>query len=148
MPRAGNYDYAVFPYTYVKCKDGYTFISGFTDPNFTALCEIMNRPDLREQFPTIKERLTLKISRRSSTKLKNSPLHYTSDEILDMVHMYSKREDKKGTVVTGGWRVLRKFWAGNTGRSGEPFSDGTTHIMANSWFRIPHSKPCRERPAG
>ncbi|NJD62158.1 MAG: CoA transferase, partial [Deltaproteobacteria bacterium] len=22
MPRAGNYDYAVFPYTYVKCKDG------------------------------------------------------------------------------------------------------------------------------
>ena len=58
MPRAGNYDYAVFPYTYVQCRDGYTFISGFTDPNWTALCEIMNRPDLKSRFPTIKERLT------------------------------------------------------------------------------------------
>ena len=54
MPRAGNYDYAVFPYTYVKCKDGYTFISGFTDPNWTALCEIIKRPDLRASTPPLR----------------------------------------------------------------------------------------------
>ncbi|MEM4748225.1 MAG: CoA transferase, partial [Archaeoglobaceae archaeon] len=44
MVRAGNFDYAVFPYTYVRSKDGYVFISGFTDPNWAALCEIMQRP--------------------------------------------------------------------------------------------------------
>lgn len=57
MVRAGNFDYAVFPYTYVRCKDGYTFMSGFTDPNWAALCEIMNRPDLQQKYPTIRERL-------------------------------------------------------------------------------------------
>ncbi|MGP8106397.1 MAG: CoA transferase [Desulfobaccales bacterium] len=101
MPRAGNYDYAVFPYTYVKCKDGYTFISGFTDPNWTALCEIMKRPDLREQFPTIKERLTPKNQPTIQHEIEKFTVNYTADEIQDMVYLYSKRDDKKGTVVSG-----------------------------------------------
>jgi len=101
MPRAGNYDYAVFPYTYVKCKDGYTFISGFTDPNFTALCEILNRPDLREQFPTIKERLTPKNQPTIQHEIEKFTVNYTADEIQDMIYKYSKRDDKKGTVVSG-----------------------------------------------
>ena len=72
MPRAGNYDYAVFPYTYVKCRDGFTFISGFSDPNWSALCEIMNRPDLRERYPSIRERLTRRTSPRSSMRSNSS----------------------------------------------------------------------------
>ncbi len=101
MPRAGNYDYAVFPYTYVKCKDGYTFISGFTDPNWAALCDIMNRPDLKEQFPTIKERLTPENQPKIQHEIEKFTTNYTSEEILNMVNEYSKRPDKKGTVVTG-----------------------------------------------
>ena len=101
MPRAGNYDYAVFPYTYVKCKDGYTFISGFTDPNWTALCEIINRPDLREQFPTMKERLTPKNQPTIQHQIEKFTENYTADEIQDMIYLYSKRDDKKGTVVSG-----------------------------------------------
>jgi crotonobetainyl-CoA:carnitine CoA-transferase CaiB-like acyl-CoA transferase len=101
MVRAGNYDYAVFPYTYVKCKDGYTFISGFTDPNWTALCEIMNRPDLREQFPTIKERLTPENQPKIQHEIEKFTTQYTADELLEIVTQYSRRPDKKGTVVVG-----------------------------------------------
>lgn len=101
MPRAGNYDYAVFPYTYVKCKDGYTFISGFSDPNWTALCEIMDRPDLREQFPTIKHRLTPENQPLIQHEIEKFTSQYTSDEIQGFLTEYSKRPDKKGTVVTG-----------------------------------------------
>lgn len=101
MPRAGNYDYAVFPYTYVKCKDGYTFISGFTDPNWTALCEILNRPDLKEMFPTIKERLDPENQPKIQHEIEKFMTQYTSEEILQFITDYSKRADKKGTVVTG-----------------------------------------------
>lgn len=101
MPRAGNYDYAVFPYTYVRCKDGYTFISGFTDPNWAALCEIMNRPDLQERFPTIKERLTPENQPIIQHEIEKFTEKYTSDELLEMITAYSRRPDKKGTVVTG-----------------------------------------------
>ncbi|HWS15450.1 MAG TPA: CoA transferase [Candidatus Methylomirabilis sp.] len=101
MPRAGNYDYAVFPYTYVKCKDGFTFISGFSDPNWSALCDIMNRPDLREKFPTIKERLTPGNQPVIQHEIEQFTARYTSDEIQGMITEYAKRPDKKGTVVTG-----------------------------------------------
>ncbi|MBW1974869.1 MAG: CoA transferase [Deltaproteobacteria bacterium] len=101
MPRAGNYDYAVFPYTYVRCKDGYTFMSGFTDPNWTALCEIMNRPDLHKQFPTIKDRLTPENQPKIQHEIEKFTEKFTSDEILQMLNEYNQRPDKKGTVVTG-----------------------------------------------
>jgi crotonobetainyl-CoA:carnitine CoA-transferase CaiB-like acyl-CoA transferase len=101
MPRAGNFDYAVFPYTYVKCKDGYAFMAGFTDPNWTALCEIMNRPDLRGMFSTIKERLTPENQPKIQKEIEKFTTNYTAAELLQMVMDYSKRPDKKGTVVTG-----------------------------------------------
>jgi crotonobetainyl-CoA:carnitine CoA-transferase CaiB-like acyl-CoA transferase len=101
MPRAGNYDYAVFPYTYVKCKDGFTFISGFSDANWSALCDILNRPDLRQKFPTIKERLTPENQPVIQREIERFTVEYTSDEIQGMITEYGKRPDKKGTVVTG-----------------------------------------------
>lgn len=101
MPRAGNYDYAVFPYTYVKCKDGYTFISGFTDPNWNALCEILDRPDLRDKYPTIKERLNPRNQPEAQHQIEAFTVKYTADELLRIVGSYMQRPDRKGTVVTG-----------------------------------------------
>jgi crotonobetainyl-CoA:carnitine CoA-transferase CaiB-like acyl-CoA transferase len=101
MPRAGNYDYAVFPYTYVKCKDGYTFISGFVDANWAALCDIMERPDLRAQFPTIKERLNPENQPKIQHEIENFTEQYTSDELLRIITAYKNRPDTTGTVVTG-----------------------------------------------
>ncbi len=101
MPRAGNYDYAVFPYTYVECKDGYTFIAGYTDPNWAALCEIMNRPDLEKQFPTTKDRLNPENQPIIQHEIEKFTVRYTTNEIQDIITEYSKRPDKKGTVVSG-----------------------------------------------
>ena len=101
MVRAGNFDYAVFPYTYVRCKDGYAFMSGFTDWNWAALCEIMNRPDLQKQYPTIKERLTPENQPKIQKEIEKFTTQYTAKELLEIVTEYSKRPDKKGTVVTG-----------------------------------------------
>lgn len=101
MPRAGNYDYAVFPYTYVECKDGYTFISGFTDPNWTALCEILERPDLKEMFPTIRERLTPENQPRIQHEIEKFTKQYTTDEVVRIVTAYMNKPDRKGTVATG-----------------------------------------------
>jgi crotonobetainyl-CoA:carnitine CoA-transferase CaiB-like acyl-CoA transferase len=101
MPRAGNYDYAVFPYTYVKCRDGFTFISGFSDPNWTALCEIMDRPDLRERFPTIRERLNPENQPVIQHEIERFTVTRTTGEIQQMIDEYGKRPDRKGTVVAG-----------------------------------------------
>ena len=148
MPRAGNYDYAVFPYTYVRTKDGYTFISGFTDPNWTALCEIMNRPDLRAQFPTIKERLNPHNQPMIQHEIEKFTTEYTSDEILEMVQEYAKRVDKKGTVVTGRlespnevlgrehWKERKTFVRCNDPYYGEL-------LVANSTFKAMSRTPGR-----
>lgn len=101
MVRAGNFDYAVFPYTYVRCKDGYAFISGFIDANWAALCEIMNRPDLEKQFPTIKDRLTPENQPKIQHEIEKFTMNYTAAELLEMITEYSRRPDRKGTVVTG-----------------------------------------------
>ncbi len=101
MVRAGNFDYAVFPYTYCKCKDGYAFMSGFTDWNWAALCEIMNRPDLQKQFPTTKERLIPENQPIIQKEIEKFTTQYTFEELLNIITEYSRRPDKKGTVVTG-----------------------------------------------
>jgi crotonobetainyl-CoA:carnitine CoA-transferase CaiB-like acyl-CoA transferase len=101
MPRAGNFDYAVFPYTYVKCKDGYTFISGFTDPNWQALCEIMDRPDLRDRFPGIKDRLNPVNQPEAQREIEKFTSQYTADELQRIVGAYMKSPSRKGTVVVG-----------------------------------------------
>jgi len=157
MPRAGNFDYAVFPYTYVQCKDGYTFISGFTDPNWAALCEIMNRPDLREMFPTIKERLNPENQPKIQHEIEKFTTRYSSEEILRFVTEYSKRADKKGTVATGRletplevltrehWKERRTFLAVNDPHYGEL-------LVQNSTFKSMSRTPGRVkwvcRPVG
>jgi crotonobetainyl-CoA:carnitine CoA-transferase CaiB-like acyl-CoA transferase len=150
MPRAGNYDYAVFPYTYVKCKDGYTFISGFTDPNWTALCEVINRPDLRAKFPTIRERLNPENQPKIQHEIEEFTTRYTADEIVQLITDYSKRPDKKGTVVAGRletprevlerehWRERRTFIRLEDPLYGE-------HLVQNSTFKTMSGTPGRIR---
>jgi crotonobetainyl-CoA:carnitine CoA-transferase CaiB-like acyl-CoA transferase len=101
MPRAGNYDYAVFPYTYEKCKDGYTFIGAYADSSWAGLCEIMDRPDLAERFATAKERLTPENQPAIQHEIEKFTVEYTSDELLKMTTEYNRRPDRKGVVVIG-----------------------------------------------
>jgi len=101
MPRAGNYDYAVFPYTHEKCKDGHTFIGAYSDSSWAALCEIMSRPDLLKQFPTPTERLVPENQPIIQHEIEKFTTQYTSDELLAMITEYEKRPDKKGVVVMG-----------------------------------------------
>ena len=148
MPRSGNYDYAVFPYTYVECKDGYTFISGFTDPNWAALCEIIERPDLQSQFPTIRDRLSPENQPLIQHEIEKFTRHYTADEILRIVTAYSKRPDRKGTVVTGHieapgevlerehWEVRKTFFKAHDPHYGEV-------LVQNSSFKGMSETPGR-----
>jgi len=39
--RVGNFDPAVFPYTYIRCRDGYTFIAAYNDEAFDSLMHII-----------------------------------------------------------------------------------------------------------
>jgi crotonobetainyl-CoA:carnitine CoA-transferase CaiB-like acyl-CoA transferase len=100
MPRPGNFEYAVFPYTYVRCKDGYAFIAGFTNPNWAALCEILNRSDLKEMFPTVIDRTTPENQPKINEEIEKVTVNLTAAELLQRTIEYSRRPDKKGTVVT------------------------------------------------
>lgn len=101
MPRAGNYDYAVFPYTYEKCKDGYVFIGAYSNPSWEALCDIMERPDLRDRYPTPKERLVPENQPVIQHEIEKFTVKYTSDELFKMIDDYNNRADRKGVIVIG-----------------------------------------------
>ena len=138
MPRAGNYDYAVFPYTYEKCKDGYTFIGAYSDPSWAALCEIMNRPDLQQRFPTPKERLVPENQPIIQHEIEKFTTQYTSDELLEIFTEYGRRPDKKGVVVMGRlespkdvltrdhWKVRKTFITLNDPNYGEVFMQNSS----------------------
>ncbi|MFQ5897349.1 MAG: CaiB/BaiF CoA transferase family protein [Candidatus Methylomirabilia bacterium] len=95
--RVGNLDMAVFPYTYFRCKDGFAFIAGFSDVNWAALTTIMGRPDLRERYPTIFQRLEHEKEKEIYRELESWATNYSSEEILEMVQNYRG----KGVVATG-----------------------------------------------
>lgn len=100
IPRVGNYDVGVFPYTYFKCKDGFAFLSGFSDINWKALCTILDRPDLREQYPTIFDRLNLDNMKQMYKEIEKWTMAHTYDEIYDAVMDYNKNVGQ-GVVVPG-----------------------------------------------
>ncbi len=100
IPRVGNYDVGVFPYTYFKCKDGFAFLSGFADPNWKALCTIIDRPDLQEQYPTIFERLNLDNMKVMYKEIEKWTTQHTYEEIYNAVMDYNKNIGQ-GVVVPG-----------------------------------------------
>ncbi len=100
IPRVGVYDVGIFPYTYFKCKDGVAFLSGFSDINWKALCTIIDRPDLRQQFPTIFDRLDLENMKVMHREIEKWTTDHTYDEVYDAVMAYNKNVGE-GIVVPG-----------------------------------------------
>jgi crotonobetainyl-CoA:carnitine CoA-transferase CaiB-like acyl-CoA transferase len=96
----GAYDSAVFPYTIIKTKDGYSFIAGFSDVNWEGLTNIMKNPELRQRFPTIFDRLNKENQPLIHQELEKWSLNFTSDELLEMVQDYTVNRRGPGVVAT------------------------------------------------
>jgi crotonobetainyl-CoA:carnitine CoA-transferase CaiB-like acyl-CoA transferase len=145
IPRVGNYDVGVFPYTYFKCKDGYAFLSGFSDINWKALCTILKRPDLREQFPTIFDRLNVENMKVMYKEIEKWTMARSYDEIYDAVMDYNKNI-AEGIVVPGrvtppmetmkteNWWVRRSFEKRN-----DPFYGEL--VIANQAWKMTETPP-------
>ncbi len=104
VERVGNLDAGVFCYTYFKCKDGYCFLSGFADPNWALLCEIIERPDLKEKYPTVFERLNFENQKAAYHEIEKWTVDKNYQEIFDIVMKANKeaKESGKGGVVVPG----------------------------------------------
>ncbi|NOZ06293.1 MAG: CoA transferase [Chloroflexi bacterium] len=101
--RIGLLDTSVFPYTFVRCKDGFTMIAGFSDVNFQALTTIMGRPELRQdpRFKGFIDRLQMENKIALHSIVEAWSQNYTADEILGMVHDYVLNKRGPGIVATG-----------------------------------------------
>ncbi|MFQ5859478.1 MAG: CaiB/BaiF CoA transferase family protein, partial [Anaerolineae bacterium] len=101
--RIGLLDTSVFPYTFVRCKDGYTMIAGFSDVNFEALTTIMGQPELQTdpRFKTFIDRLQMDSKKVLHSIVETWSQNYTSDEILGMVQDYVVNKRGPGIVATG-----------------------------------------------
>ncbi len=101
--RIGLLDTSVFPYTFVRCKDGYTMIAGFSDVNSQALTTIMGQPELRQdpRFKTFIDRLQMENKKVLHGIVEAWAQSYTSNEILEMVQDYVLNERGPGIVATG-----------------------------------------------
>ena len=97
--RVGVYDLAVFPYTFVRVKDGQAMIAGYTDPNFGAVCRIMGRPELAQdpRFRRTVDRTQPENERALRAEIEAWSVRYTADEILAKV----LADPGPGTVVFG-----------------------------------------------
>ncbi|MBI3625483.1 MAG: CoA transferase [Candidatus Rokubacteria bacterium] len=85
--RMGLYELAVFPYTFVRVKDGYAFIAGYTDLNFQAICRVMGRPELARdpRFNTTLQRTRLENEVLLRDEIEKWSATLTADEILKQV---------------------------------------------------------------
>ncbi|ADC66596.1 L-carnitine dehydratase/bile acid-inducible protein F [Ferroglobus placidus DSM 10642] len=95
--RVANFDPAVFVYTLARAKDGMVFMAGFSDINFYALTQIIGRPDLREKYPTIRERLTPENWPVCLAEIEKWSRERTVKEIIDAFLAYKG----EGTAVAG-----------------------------------------------
>ena len=100
IPHVGNYDVGVFPYTYFRCKDGYVFLSGFSDINWKALCTIMEHPKLHERYPTIFDRLDVENMKVMHREIERWTEVRSYEEIYQAVMDYNLHVGE-GIVVPG-----------------------------------------------
>ena len=96
--RVGNFDPAVFPYTYIRCRDGYTFIAAYNDEAFDSLMHIIGRPELARdpRFSTPKNRVALENERALLEILEEWSGDRTADEILGAVEEYTSKRGGPG----------------------------------------------------
>jgi crotonobetainyl-CoA:carnitine CoA-transferase CaiB-like acyl-CoA transferase len=106
--RVGNFDPAVFPYTYIRCRDGYTFLAAYNDEAFESLMHIIGRPELARdpRFSTPKSRVALENERALLSILEEWSGGRTADEILSAVESYTSKKSGPGAAVVTG-RVNR-----------------------------------------
>jgi crotonobetainyl-CoA:carnitine CoA-transferase CaiB-like acyl-CoA transferase len=98
--RTGAFNISVFPYTLIRTKDGYSFIAGFSDVNWTGLTNIMDRPELKERFPTVRDRTAADKQPAIHGELEAWSRDLTSQEVLDRVMDYMLNKRGPGTVAT------------------------------------------------
>jgi crotonobetainyl-CoA:carnitine CoA-transferase CaiB-like acyl-CoA transferase len=102
--RLGNFDPAVFPYTYIRCRDGHTFIAAYNDEAFDSLMRIIGRPELARdpRFATPAARVRLENEKALLEILEEWSAVRTADEILNAVEGYTSRQSgPAAAVVTG-----------------------------------------------
>jgi crotonobetainyl-CoA:carnitine CoA-transferase CaiB-like acyl-CoA transferase len=97
--RFGYYDLAVFPYTFIRVKDGWAFIAGYTDPNFQAICRIMGCPELAQdsRFATPWARVQPENELALREIIESWSIRLSSEEILEKV----MADPGPGVVVFG-----------------------------------------------
>ncbi len=98
--RTGAFNISVFPYTLIKTRDGYSFIAGFSDANWTGLTNIMDRPELKERFPTVRDRTAADKQPEIHRELSAWSAGLTSQEVLERVMDYMLNKRGPGTVAT------------------------------------------------
>ncbi len=102
--RLGNFDPSVFPYTFIQCKDGYTFMAAYNEEAFATLMEIIGRPELVQdpRFSTFLKRTSYESEEALQRILEEWSLQYTVDEVIDKVaEATAKKEGRAAAVVTG-----------------------------------------------
>ena len=102
--RMGSYDPSVFPYTFIKCKDGYTFMAAYNDEAFNTLMEIIGRPELVEdpRFSSFMQRTSMENEEALQNILEEWSTRYPVDEVIKLVQgTISKKEGRAAAVVTG-----------------------------------------------
>ena len=106
--RLGNFDLAVFPYTYIRCKDGYTFLAAYNDDAFATLMEIIGSPELAkdQRFSSFMNRTSRENEEALQRILEQWSTRYSVDEVIDRVQeVISTKGGRAAAVVTG--KVLR-----------------------------------------
>lgn len=106
--RLGNYDMAVFPYTYIRCKDGYTFLAAYNDEAFNTLMEIIGSPELVRdpRFSSFMNRTSRESEEALQKILEDWSTQYPVDEVIERVQaVISRKEGRAAAVVTG--KVLK-----------------------------------------
>ncbi len=102
--RLGNYDPSVFPYTFIRCRDGFTFIAAYNDEAFQSLMEIIGRPELADdpRFSSFMHRTSLENEEALQQILEEWSSPLPVDEVIRRVEeVTSRKEGRAAAVVTG-----------------------------------------------
>jgi crotonobetainyl-CoA:carnitine CoA-transferase CaiB-like acyl-CoA transferase len=102
--RLGNYDPSVFPYTFIQCRDGYTFMAAYNDEAFRTLMEIIERPELADdpRFSSFAHRTQIDNEKALQEALEAWSTQYPVDDVIQRVQdVISRKEGRAAAVVTG-----------------------------------------------
>ncbi len=102
--RLGNYDIAVFPYTFIRCKEGHTFLAAYNDEAFETLMEIIERPEMAKdpRFGSFMDRTSVENEEALQFLLEEWSMRYPVDEVIHRVQeVISKKKGRAAAVVTG-----------------------------------------------